>query len=452
MEGLLRAVPPTRTRRQWLGLFLLVASLAACGGGGAPAPDVLGPNEAIIGPAGGSLVLRDGPYAGAAVHVPPAALAAPTRFRISTVSGDLVSLFPVLLFEPASLRTTLPLRVTVPIGATLFEDLGGDGLACCRRGASAATWSLLGDNEIDPARRLVTASTTELGEFVAWNGGLHRLFTQQTELIDPAAPVATEVLGGVPITIAGGSGLVTVGRGSLASFWSSGAADNLLIVHGLIGSPLDFLGADDLVQGLGPQWRNIVLVAYPSASGVASNANRLYDEIQANREPGWGCSIVGHSLGGLVARYLLERSAVDPARAGAGSGDEPLGAAVGNLLLLGVPNGGSDLGSALVATILPLLPAAEQYKLQAAIDLSYRPDAVTMSLNANYVDNPTRYHVLYGDLGGQSDGVVNVASALALPLFGPETATAFVAAHDALHTEAAQNGVLVRMQQLLTLP
>jgi pimeloyl-ACP methyl ester carboxylesterase len=449
MEGPNRAVSPTRWRRQWLSGWLLVASLAACGGGGAPAPDVLGPDEAILG---GTLAISDGPLAGAALTVPPGALAAPIRCRISAVSGDLVSLFPVLRFEPAALSTTVPLRVTVPIGATLFDDLGGDGLACCRRSGPATEWSLLGDSEVDAARRLVTASTTQLGEVVAWNGGLHRLFTQQAALLDPVAPVATEVLGGVPITIAGGSGLMTIGRGSLASFWNSGADENLLIVHGLIGSPLDFLGANDFVQGLGPQWRNIVLLAYPSASGVASNANWLYDRIQAERGPGWGCSILGHSMGGLVARYLLERSAVDPVRPGFDGGDQPLGAAVANLMLLGVPNAGSDLGSVLVATILPLIPSAEQYRLQAAIDLSYRPDAVTMSLNASYVDNPTRYHVLYGDLGAQSDGVVNVASALALPLFGPETATAFAVGHDQLHTEAAQNGVLVRVQQLLTLP
>lgn len=444
-------MPPTRWRRHWLRL-LLGTSLVACGGGGAPAPDVLGPNEAIIGPAGGSLVISDGPMAGAALTVPPDAMATPTRFRITPATTELVSLFPVLRFEPAALRTALPLRVTVPIGSTLFQDLGSDDLACFRCGAGSPAWSLLGETDIDTGRGRVTASTTELGDFVALNGGLHRLFTQSAELVDPATPVSTENLGGGSVIIAGGSGVATVGRGSLASFWSSGADENLLIVHGLIGSPLDFLGPGDFVQGLGPHWKNIVLVAYPSASGVASNANWLYDEIRTHREPGWGCSIAGHSLGGLVARYLLERSAVDPLRAGFNPADQPLGAAVANLLLLGVPNAGSDLGSALVATILPLIPEPEQYKLQAAIDLSYRPDAVTMSLNANYVDNPTRYHVLYGDLGAQSDGVVNVASALALPLFGPETATGFPVGHVELHTEAAQNGVLARVQQLLTLP
>jgi pimeloyl-ACP methyl ester carboxylesterase len=414
---------------------------------------VLLPGEAIIGPEGGTLVLDLGPQPGASLTVPPGAVAAPTRFRIQAEpTSDLVSLFPVYRFEPASLRPALPLRIAVPIGKTLFEDLGGEGLACFRRDRQGAPWALLGDSQLDTAQGLVSAATTELGEVVAWNGGLHRLFTQLPTLVDPATPVATENLGGIAITIAGGSDAAVIGRGSLQSFWSSGADENLLIVHGLIGSPLDFLGPDDLVAGLGPQWKNVVLLAYPSASGVASNANWLYDEIQARREPGWGCSVVGHSLGGLVARYLLERSAVDPARPGFVAGDEPLGGAVRNLLLLGVPSAGSDLGSALVATILPRIPAPEQFRLQAAIDLSFRPDAVTMSLNANYVDNPTRYHVLYGDLGAQSDGVVTVASALALPLFGPETATAFATGHVELHAQAAQNGVLARVQQLLSLP
>lgn len=426
--------------------------MSACGGGGAAAPPVLGDNEAIIGPEGGSLVIADGPHAGVALSVPPDAVLQPTRFRIDLDVGSpgILSLFPVHRFEPAGLITTAPLRITLPIGEDLIGS-SSDGAAVFRRSGDGS-WQVLRDHTFDPLAKTVTSTTRQLGTVLAWNGGLHRLFTQQPMLPDPSQPVPVEYLGGTPVTVPNGSDALLIGRGSLQSFWNSDASVNLLLIHGLIGSPVDFLGPADLVASLPPQWQNVIVFAYPSAAGVVPNANWLYDQLHAGRQPGFGCSIIGHSMGGLVGRYLLERSAIDPSRPGYRSTDQPLGATVANLILLGVPNAGSELGSALVESLLPRVPEAERSLLQAAIDLSFRPEAVTMLLNANYVDNPTRYHVLYGDVGSFGDGVVSVASALALPLFSPETATRFLVGHDDLHRTAASNGVTARIHQLLNLP
>ena len=452
MEGSIRAAPTTHTCRHGLLAVLLVALAACGGGGGADVPPVLGDNEAIIGPEGGTLMIADGPHAGVALAVPPDAVLQPTRFRIDLDVGSsgILSLFPVHRFEPTGLITSAPLRITLPIGEDLIGS-SSDGAAGFRRDGDG-NWLVLRDHTFDPLARTVTSTTQQLGAVLAWNGGLHRLFTQQPMLPDPSEPVPVEYLGGTPVTVPGGSGSLQIGRGSLQSFWSSDASVNLLLIHGLIGSPVDFLGPEDLIASLPPQWQNVIVFAYPSAAGVVPNANWLYDQLHAGRQPGFGCSIIGHSMGGLVGRYLLERSAADPARAGYRSTDQPLGATVANLILLGVPNAGSELGSALVESLLPRVPEAERALLQAALDLSFRPEAVTMLLNANYVDNPTRYHVLYGDVGSFGDGVVSVASALALPLFSPETATRFLVGHDELHRAAASNGVTARIHQLLNLP
>ena len=89
------------------------------------------------------------------------------------------------------------------------------------------------------------------------------------------------------------------------------ATDNVVILHGALGSPLDFLGAEDLVENLALTYDNVVLFSYPSARGVAYAANELYNQILANRKPGFGCRIIGHSLGALIGRYLLEASPTD---------------------------------------------------------------------------------------------------------------------------------------------
>jgi hypothetical protein len=85
-------------------------------------------------------------------------------------------------------------------------------------------------------------------------------------------------------------------------------------------------------------------------------------------------------------------------------------------------------------------------------DLEEGAGTFTAQLNAAYVDNATDYHVIYGDVGTGTDGVVAVASALAVPLSGPETATVFVATHVDLHVRAAALGVAARINDLLLLP
>jgi pimeloyl-ACP methyl ester carboxylesterase len=441
------------SHRLWPLLLLATACGGGGGGGSVEVPEAV-TAAAVIGPEGGTVAVTEGPHTGVSLTVPVGAVAIPTRFTITVDVGNpaILSLFPVYRFAPRDVvAASGTFTVIVRGGDPLFETGGADSV-CFRQDAPGAVWNVVPDGTVDLANQRVTSRSDRLGDFVAWNGSLHRLFTTQRTLLDPAVPTPGENLGNVPVLVPNGSVPLVVGRGSLASFWSSPASANLLIVPGLIGSPIDFLWPDDLVASLAPGVQNIVLLSYPSASGVAATANALYDEIVARQRPGFGCSIVGHSMGGLVARYLLEQSHLDRARTAYLPTDVALAPRVKDLVLLGVPNAGADLGSAIVATLLPRIPASEQVLLQAAIDISYRADAVTMRMNASYVDNATRYHILYGDVGGASDGVVTVASTLALPLFGPETAQQFAVNHDDLHGKAALNGIATRIDAILQMP
>lgn len=456
----LRHAPRRRQRCASNLLAALVVVSGGCSGGGTGAP--IGNDrvaEAVIGPEGGVLGFADGTDPGVALEVPPGAVALPTRFSITADvhSPQVLSAFPIYRFAPSSLQLAAPVTVTVPVSATAFHEPEEDGhpyeldgeVACFLQVSTTAAWVPLLDTSVDGFARTASATTTRLGDVVAWSGILHRLMTQDFRLLDPAEVVASEIVTGTPVLVENGSYAVQVGRGSLASFWSSPASDNVLILPGLFGSPLDYLGDEDLIVRLPPTVKNIVLLAYPSGRGVAATANALFDEIAARRQTGFGCAIIGHSMGGLIGRYLIERSADDATRPGWHAGQDSLSDTVTNLVLIGTPNGGSAFGDELVAFVERNAEPNEAYLMQGALDISRFPEAIALQLTAAYVDNPTAYHILYGDRGDGTDGVVTTSSATALALIAPETSALFAAQHDALHSHAASNGVAAYVHMLL---
>ncbi len=436
---------------------MVALALASCGGGGgggspapvAPTDSMLG--EATIGPAGGALTIASGTHAGLSLTVPAGAVAVATNFRVQldTDNSDLPSQFPVYRFEPSSIDlSATPVTVTVPAGDTLFVT-GTPGLSLFARADDMTAWSAMSNSTVDGPMRTVTARVSRLGEFVASSGVLHRLFTQELRIYDPAVPVTTEFLFGLEVAIDNGTVMRTVGAGSLASFWNSSANDNVLILHGVIGSPLDFLGTEDIVANVALSKSNVVLLSFPSARGIAYVANELYDLIAQNQRPGFGCSIVGHSIGGVIGRYLIEKSHTDPARPGFRTGDPSFESIVDQLVMLGPPNAGAQNSTLPLAAFEAALPESERDLLRVAIDLGEQPGSLPLVMNANYVDNATRYHVVYGDLGTGSDGVIAVSSALAVPLVGAETATLFLAPHDDLHQRATSLGIAVWIGTLM---
>lgn len=438
-------------------LLLPLMSMASCGGGGGGGvPPIVDTDpvlaEATIGPAGGTLSIAAGEHAGLVLAIPAGAVAVATQFRVllDVANGEVPSLFPVYRFEPQSLDlSATPVRVTVPAGNLLFAS-GPPALTMFARDAAGQPWRALTDSVLDSASRTLTATaTTRLGEFVAWEGNLHRLFTQGLQLHDPARMVQTETLFGVDVPVAGGVTMRQVGQGSLTSFWNSPAQDNVIVLHGVFGSPLDFLGAEDLSNNLALTHSNVVLMSYPSARGIAYAANSLYDLILANRKSGFGCSIIGHSIGGLIGRYMLEQSPTDPDRPGYQPGDPNLDEIVPHLILIGVPNTGAKESTVPFDLIETAMPVAERQLLQVGRDLSEQPDSLPFVMNDRYIDNRTRYHVIYGDVGNGTDGVVSVDSAKAVPLSFPETAVMFNVAHDDLHRRATSTGIAVVINNML---
>ena len=431
--------------------------LPSCGGGGGggqtggvgPSDLIIG--EAVIGPDGGILQVLSGDNAGVTLDIPTGAVAFNTRFRVLRVveHEQVPSPFPVYRIEPEAFDFSgTPVTLTMPASGELFQA-GAPSLTMFTRRSSGSAWGAITDTSVDVVARTVTAEVTRLGEFLAWEGSLHRLFTQELRIYDPAIPVASESLYGSQSTVESGTVMRTVGSGSLASFWNSSSSDNVLILHGVFGSPLDFLGEEDVVANLSLSKSNVVLLSYPSARGIAYLANELYDLIQANKKPGFGCSIVGHSIGGLIARYMLETSATDPARRGFRSSDTSMDDVVDSLVMLGVPNAGASQVTFAFERLRSQLAEKDLPLIQISQDLSEAPNSLPLMMNASYFDNATRYHLIYGDLGSGTDGVVTTSSALSLPLTTPETATLFSVGHDDLHLRATSTGVAIWLGTLL---
>ena len=224
------------------------------------------------------------------------------------------------------------------------------------------------------------------------------------------------------------------------------------MLHGLQGSPLDFRGPFDLPASLGATVKNLVFVTHPSGRGVRETANVLYDLIRSNQRPGFGCAIVGHSLGGNIGRYMVEQSHLDSARAGFDATDAPLSDVVTKLVLLGTPNAGSETAGGLFAALVPVLSGDDAAFARAGLDLLEGPGTFTALQNAAYVDNATQYHVIAGDVGIGGDGIVALPSARAIALAMGETEMVFPVAHFDLHRGAAGNGIAARIDWLLQTP
>ncbi len=454
-----RDATPIRRCRHSPWLAVLAGFAAACSNGHGGTTGSSRTVAATIGPAGGTLAFVDGNDAGVSIEIPPGAVAEPTRFAIETGirSPDVLGIFPIYRFSPNTLELAHPAHVTVRLPAdadpeSLDDDSSSSSYVCFAQREPGAPWLPLANSSVDEPTHTVTADTTRLGDVLAWTGLLHRLMTQPFRFVDPATLETSETVGGTPVLVENGSQVATIGRGSLASFWQSPANENVLILPGLFGNPLDYLDADDVVALLPPSVHNVVLLQYPSGRGIAATANALYDAIAANRQPGFGCTILGHSLGGMVGRYLLEYSAADPDRPDWQPGAPALTDTVVNLVMLGAPQGGAKLGDDLAEFAEANAEPGEEHLLQAAFDISRTPASLAVAMTSAYVDNPTRYHVIYGDLGEGDDGVVSTASATALPLVAPETLARFVAQHDALHSQAGTLGVAALVDDLLAIP
>ncbi|MFO0865761.1 MAG: alpha/beta fold hydrolase [Gemmataceae bacterium] len=166
-----------------------------------------------------------------------------------------------------------------------------------------------------------------------------------------------------------------------------------LFIHGLASD------IDDTFGGFLPECREkgiqCLTFEYPNQGPIVEAAERLRSDLRKleRDHPGPKLSIIAHSMGGLVARYILE------------VGDPPT--CVTDLATLGTPHHGSRLANhfELFHFARTLLADKEERRVrlseglgEAAIDL--RPGSEFFKkLDAAGLNRRVRYHVVIGDKG-----------------------------------------------------
>jgi hypothetical protein len=446
-------------------LLLPLLLAAACGGGGGTAPAPVPATEpgdffvaVDIGPAGGS-VGADDPASydfGVRVEIPAGALSGTETITLTRVDDPgLPPQFLVYEFGPPDLSLAADARITIRFSDGFVADLDVDRFD---RLAVAHDGALLPPVAVDEAAALVTAITASPGRFVvstfdhglaiARDGDIHRAFFQP-RVLDAELPVDDRFV--EPVSAFDGTGVASVGQGTRAAFWNGG--NGLILVHGLTGDGTTFEGSEDLVASLGAYFDDILVYQYPSGRPIAENANWLFNEIAANAGPGFSTVIVAHSMGGLVSRYCLEKSAADPARAALPNHDPSapgtIAGLVSDLVTLGTPNRGAsiiDFASIALQGVPDVVELA--LSIPGVRDLQDGTDGIAFVLNQGFVRPAGAAYVFVAgklclfQVCATTDGLVEEDSALATPELDGEVARrTFEESHTGLHGNAASNGV-----------
>ena len=381
--------------------------------------------------AGGGVVIPSG---GGALHralrveFPPGSVPEDTEVEVIAHYGDprLPSVVQSFEIRPIGLALTRPASVSIEYAAVYDDSVGSVFDA-----QDLALYSFVDDPRADgrahqieghdEVQRVVTTQAGRLGTFFVLHEPLHALFVQPTRLIDPTKPLMATVIDGQLALSDAGPVRVPVGRGSIAAFWSGTAERNLLVLPGLMVEPQVVMSPGSILPqapaaGLNEDFDNIVVFWYPSGQSLRDSANRLYDLIAEQAGPGFGCRILAHGSGGLVARYALERAHQDPTRAGYADDDPPLAARIDRVVFVGTPNQGASVISAQLDRLLEIVLPADRVFVQGVIDLLPEAGSFVADLNRGWVEPPTEYFTIAGDVaGGHSDGLVAVNSALGVP-------------------------------------
>jgi|GEM_PF-4303458 len=169
---------------------------------------------------------------------------------------------------------------------------------------------------------------------------------------------------------------------------------DLYIVHGFLNTMAD---TRDLATTMssGGLYRRVINVAYPCSQSIRVSGRALADLVEATSDTGRGVDLIGHSMGGLVARWSIEECG--------------LADSVHNLVTLGTPHLGA--GAAYLANAL--LNDPEQWQptnwvesaAYAALDVGGYADALTDLLPGSstirQLNTPSHTDVDYFSVAGQ---------------------------------------------------
>lgn len=206
----------------------------------------------------------------------------------------------------------------------------------------------------------------------------------------------------------------------------------VILVHGLWSDAETWGAYATFLSSLHPGWKAYAvgdgnargtmdtgMISEPNhlSNTIAGNAKELQiyiDEVMA-QEGANQVDIVAHSMGGLISRYYIQNL----------MGFRSNKPTVYRLLMLGTPNGGSDC-AAWITGLSPLLYFPAMFEL--------RPDYLTFFIDRIVDRNGVEFSILAGDNYEnpcslpEGDGVVSVASALAIPIPDSDSRT------DSFHT------------------
>ncbi len=373
---------------------------------------------------------RTNPHRGVKLVVPPVAVAEDTKISIFARYGDprFPSVVQTFEIEPADIQFVRPAELTIQyselyayaLEPLLFEDQIEVFSTSPNQPESGFQYKSVHARDTD--LNLLSFDIQEAGQFACMHGTLYAMIYQTPKIIDPNEAIQVADVRGQVLEVTESSQTTQVGQGSLKDFWSTDSSQNLLVIHGLMSTPFHMQSFASFVPpepntGFKGDFRNTLVFQYPSGHSIAANANRLYDIIDENRTPGFGFNIVAHSAGGLVARYLIEKSHLDPSRPGYSEGDPKIDDLVDNLVFVGTPNKGATVAGQQFGELISTFIKQDAPFVQGLLDLIPGPSGFTNQLNNNWEAPATKYFAIAGDTGlSRGDGVVEVASALGLPV------------------------------------
>ncbi len=454
-----------------LCVLTCAASLTGCGGAESDAPpptpvlqELLA--EGVVGPGGGRIEVTDpkSPHFGVGIVIPAGALIAPVTLRVLRVDGRLETLSTVdhYRFEPVDLPLRSAARITIGYRADLVTQLAAtfaeEQLEVFDESGSPR---LLETFERFPDQNRIALLSQRLGTLFALPVDLFLALHAETQLIDPEKRVPFSRRRGRTLPILNGEENAVIGRGSLADFFVSDATRNLLVVHGYLESPIDYTGVADWIPDPGPGGllstrANVIAFQYPSGRPISETANRLYELLLDRARRGFSTDVVAHGMGGLVIRYLLERSHLDQEVFFASAPPPRADTWVERVVLVGTPNLGVDPGALPLLGVFDRSGPADRRRLSGVDDLVTSETGLTTDLNQFFDEPEVQYFGIAGEVfdtrGDLFVSVLNVLQAppaLQSPLFSSRFLGGFEFEHLNLHAQAGTNGVLDQILRYL---
>ena len=429
-----RTTPATRNA---LALAVLVLTTALTGCFRAERESGVAPRSALqeiasgkVGP-GGATITADpnGSFPAVTLAIPAGAVDRETEVRVLLRFGDpqFPSAVQVFECEPRGLEFARPATLTIEYAEAYRE-------------ATRSLWAeediriwasdldprldarLVSGGQPDVDRRALSATIDRLSRFYPIHAPLSELVYGTARLVDPAEPQAVRSVGGVIVADSASPQELSVGSGSLATFFASPPERNLLVVHGALGNaftmglPSSF-APPAAREAFNDDFENVVAFDYPPGRALAENGNALYSLLRRGAtDERFGCNVIAHSTGGLVVRYALERAHLDESRADFRPDDPPLATLVDRVVMVGTPNLGTDELDGLFGDLLSVVAATDSRFVQGLLDAIPAPGGLIESLNRDWQQPDAGYFAIAGDVGSvQSDGIVDVLSVVGVP-------------------------------------